>query len=374
MEPILKSILIIALVGLPVGLLVLRVLFKRSVLFRIGMIWIIDILFIVATSKYSTAYPESYPLYLSLPIGITVTAICLYIVAKLIKEPLNNTIENVIKLSKGELDIDHKQLMLDRKDELGMLSQAVKNLNDILTGVVTNLQNGSEDIKDASSHLIRNAGRLSEGANEQASATEEVSATMEEMNSNIEQNTENARMGNKIVAGTKQRMELVKDASDKSLNANRKIAEKINIINDIAFQTNILALNAAVEASRAGDAGRGFSVVANEVKKLAERSKKSADEINILSRNSVELSEQTEHLFDELSSDLEKTVQVMDEITAASIEQKDGAAEINSAMIGLNQVTTETAAAAEKLNSNAESLTVLSKKLQDMIKFFKLNN
>jgi len=339
MDPVLRSILIISFVGLPVGIVVLRALFRNSVLFRIGMIWIFDVLYIVANTKFSTAYPELYPLYLSLPIGITITAICLYIVAKMIKQPLNNTIENVVKLSKGELNIDHKQLMLDRKDELGLLSQAVKSLNDILTDVVTNLQNGSEDIRNASSLLIRNAGKLSDGANEQASATEEVSATMEEMNSNIEQNTENARMGNEIVTGTKQRMELVKEASDKSLNANREIAEKIDIINDIAFQTNILALNAAVEASRAGEAGRGFAVVANEVKKLAERSKKSADEINVLSRNSVELSEQTEHLFEELSTDLEKTVQVMDEITAASIEQKDGASEVNSALAGSRTIS-----------------------------------
>jgi len=372
MNPAFKSLFIVFGAGIPIAVIGLRLMFKDSIFFKIGVLWVVNVLYITVNSKMAMVFPEQYPQFIALPIGIGVTAICIYMVVRIIKKPLQDSIDNIISLSEGNVNIEQNTELLNRRDELGLMANSIKKLTEILNTVVVNLHNGSDNISTASVQLIDNSNRLAEGANEQASSTEEVSATMEQINANIEQNTENAKNGNKFIQSTQNKMLLVKDASDKSLMANKAIAEKIGIINEISQQTNMLAINAAIEAARAGELGKGFAVVANEVKKLAERSRDSADEINKLSKNSVELSVQTEHLFGELSIELSKTVTVMDEISASSVEQKTGAGEVNNALAGLSQVTQQTANAAQELNANSNSLSELADELREMIAFFKI--
>jgi len=372
MNPVLKDLLIVFGAGIPIAVVGLRILFKDSILFKIGILWVINVLYITVNTKLAMAFPESYPQYIALPIGIGVTAFCVYMVVRIIKKPLQDSIGNILSLSEGKIDIQQDSELLNRKDELGIMANSIKKLSEKLNEVVVNFYKGSDDIIQASQHLIENSHALSQGASEQASSTEEVSATMEQILANIQQNSLNSNNGNKFIQNTQAKMVKVKEASDQSLQANKDIAAKITIINEISQQTNMLALNAAVEAARAGEYGKGFAVVANEVKKLAERSKTSADEINSLSRNSVELSEQTEYLFTELSSELERTVTVMNEISAASNEQKIGAEEVNNAIAGLSQVTQQTATSAENLNNNASTLTNLSEDLKQMIEFFQI--
>jgi len=153
----------------------------------------------------------------------------------------------------------------------------------------------------------------------------------------------------------------------------KQIADKVTIIGDIAFQTNILALNAAVEAARAGEHGRGFAVVAAEVRKLAEKSQIAAGEINALSKSSVQIAEESGKLLASIVPDIQKTARLVQEITAASIEQNSGAEQINNAINQLNQVTQQNAAAAEEMATSTEELSSQSDQLKDMIAFFKVN-
>jgi methyl-accepting chemotaxis protein len=165
-------------------------------------------------------------------------------------------------------------------------------------------------------------------------------------------------------------MTKVEEASRRSVSAVRDIADKISIITDIAFQTNLLALNAAVEAARAGDSGRGFAVVAAEVRKLAERSRLAANEINELSKLSLETTEESGLLLKEILPDIDKTAKLVNEIAAASLEQRNGSMQINSAIQQLNNVTQQNASASEELASSAEELTAQSELLIDVISFF----
>jgi len=194
---------------------------------------------------------------------------------------------------------------------------------------------------------------------------------MEEMVSNIQQNTDNARQ-TEVISGkaTASMLEMSKIGKE-SFDSIKTIAEKITIINDIAFQTNLLALNAAVEAARAGEHGRGFAVVAAEVRKLAERSKLAADEIENLSKNSLKITEQTRVSLDALVPEIQKTSLLVQEIAAASVEQNTGADQINSAIQQLSVVTQQNAASSEEMASSAEELSSQAESLKDVVSFFK---
>lgn len=152
----------------------------------------------------------------------------------------------------------------------------------------------------------------------------------------------------------------------------REIATKISIIGEIAFQTNILALNAAVEAARAGENGRGFGVVAEEVGKLADKSKQAALEIDQLTKTSVFNAEQTGKLMNEIVPEIQKTSQLIQEISVANKEQSAGADQINMAIQQLNMVTQQNAATSEELATNAVELAAQAEQLREIISFFKI--
>lgn len=261
-----------------------------------------------------------------------------------------------------------------QKDEIGELADSLRNMVEKLKDIVENIQNGADSISGAGFEVSSASQQLSQGASEQASAAEEVSSSMEQMAANIQQNTDNAQQTEKISLTVSQGVQRVGSTSKESLESIKNIASKISIINDIAFQTNILALNAAVEAARAGEHGRGFAVVAAEVRKLAERSKIAADEIVALASKSVNITDEASELMGNLVPEIEKTSKLVQEISAASIEQNAGSEQINSAIQQLNQVTQQNAAASEELATSSEELSSQAEQLKELISFFKVDN
>jgi methyl-accepting chemotaxis protein len=292
-----------------------------------------------------------------------------------INKTLNSTVAtNTEIVAKAKLiadgDLTVELNMRSDQDELMKSLQAmVRSVSD----VVEQVQSAADNIASASQQMSSTAQQISQGATEQASSAEEVSSSMEQMSSNIQQNKDNAQQTEKISVNAAKGMEKVSISAKDSLTSIKKIAEKISIIGDIAFQTNILALNAAVEAARAGEHGRGFAVVAAEVRKLAERSKVAAEEINILSKTSVEVTEESSKLMQTIIPEVEKTAKLVQEITAASIEQDSGANQINSALTQLSQVTQQNTAGAEEMASSTEELSSQAEQLKDMISFFKVD-
>jgi len=212
---------------------------------------------------------------------------------------------------------------------------------------------------------------MGQAANEQAASMQEASASVEHMRDSINQNTENAKKTDGIAgAAAKQAVE-GGAAVTSTVDAMKSIAQKIGIVDDIAYQTNLLALNAAIEAARAGEHGKGFAVVAAEVRKLAERSQKAAQEIGELAKNSVNLADRAGALLGEMVPSIQQTSMLVQEIASASTEQSSGVSQINSAMSQLAQLTQQNDSSSEELAATAVEMSGQAQHLQQLMGFFK---
>lgn len=282
--------------------------------------------------------------------------------------PVVRFVDNLNSISSGELDVEIKSTSNDETRELAL---AAMRMVDKLKQIAGSIRKGSDEILSASSYLSQSSLQLSHGAGEQAAATEEVSSSMEEMMANIHQNASDAGEMETISQTASSGIGNVVDHSGKSLEAIRKIADRINVINDIANQTNILALNAAVEAARAGEHGKGFAVVATEIRKLSEMSSLSAGEIIDLSKSGLELAEEASRILMTVLPDIERTLQLVRGIGAGSSEQAVTVEQINKAIQHLNMITQQNTAASEELAASSEQLSAQAESLQYLVGFFK---
>ncbi len=207
---------------------------------------------------------------------------------------------------------------------------------------------------------------------QQAASEEETTSSLEEMNGSIAQNAENGRQTEQMALEGSTSAEESGKAVAETVSAMSSIVEQIAIIEEMAYQTNLLALNAAIEAARAGEHGKGFAVVASEVRKLAERAQKAAKEIGTLASSSMSVAERSGRLLADLVPAIRKTAELVQEVSAASQEQRSGVSAINHAMTQVDEITQRNASAAEELASTAEELASHAESLQSTMAFFQV--
>ena len=277
--------------------------------------------------------------------------------------------EVVLKVAEGHLDT---QVELRPGDNVSLLA-VIASMARQLSQVITEVRGSAEALSSASEEVSATAQSLAKGASTQAASVEETSASMEQMSSSIAQNNENARVTDGIAQRAANDANSGGSAVSATVDAMQKIAERISVIDDIAYQTNLLALNAAIEAGRAGDHGRGFAVVASEVRKLAERSQVAAQEIGQLATESVKRADLAGRLLTEMVPSINRTADLVQEIAAASSEQATGVQQINSAISQVSQTLQQNAAASEELSSTAEEMNAQALRLQESVSYFKLN-
>ncbi len=322
----------------------------------------------IATNKEAEVITKArnYSLIVLLIVVLSAVGISRLIIRS-ISVPLNCCVKVINALAKGELMHD---IEIIGEDELTRLMKSMSILQTKLKEVVGEIKSGAEQLLIAGNQLNGNSQSMSQCASEQAASLEEVSTAIDQMDYNIKQNNNNVQLGLSESNTAMDTIHNVSMESQKAFEANQLIDKKIDIINEIANQTNILALNAAVEAARAGEHGKGFSVVAAEVRKLAERSKDAAKDIVKTSKESSCLAQSTNENLKELAKVISRSNNFMKEIAEANNEQLENTSLINISAQQLNDTTQENAAASEELAANAEELSTQSAQLNTLIEYF----
>jgi methyl-accepting chemotaxis protein len=298
-------------------------------------------------------------------IGITL------VISRGITKPIQEVVDVVETISAGDLT---KSINVDRGDEIGRLLSAMAKMTGKLNEMIGEVRMGAGSVSTAATQVASSASVVSQGTSEQAAAVEQVTSSMEEMSASVTQNAENSRKMEQMARKGAQDAGQSGQAVQEGVTAMKLIAEKIAVIEEIAYQTNMLALNAAIEAARAGEHGRGFAVVAAEVRNLAERCRTAAQEIGGLAAANVQVAERSGGLLSELVPSIQKTADLVQEVAATSREQAAGVSQINGAISQVGLVTQRNAAGAEQLSSTAEELASQAEALQDMISFFRVSS
>jgi methyl-accepting chemotaxis protein len=335
---------------------------------------------------YSNANVAEQGAYFALGGVISAIFICVVVYnvsQKMVSGPLRQATELAQRIANGDLSVREET---KRNDEIGKLQKAINSITLGLANVVWNVRNGTGTLASASKEIASGNQDLSSRTEEQASSLEETASSMEQLTSTVRQNADNARQANQLASSASniaikggEVVSQVVETMHAIHNSSRKIADIINVIDGIAFQTNILALNAAVEAARAGEQGRGFAVVATEVRSLAQRSAGAAREIKALIDDSVSKVEAGNKLVGQAGTTMQEIVtsvkhvtDIMAEIAEASKEQSDGIEQVNQAITQMDQVTQQNAALVEESAAAAESMQGQTADLVKQVQLFKL--
>ncbi|RLD68858.1 MAG: hypothetical protein DRI95_01815 [Bacteroidetes bacterium] len=334
-----------------------------------------DYLYFGSFIPYAVITKESNSIFIftviATAIGLIIVFLITFLLSKMIVSPIEESTKIATIIGSGDFTV---KTNFKSKDELGKLVDSLIKMSGKLGSLISNIKDGAGELNSIGIEEQKKSAVLMDSSANIATSIEEVSSSLEQMDSRISATSDITmkaeQLSSHVGAGITKSSELVRKTSDSM----KLIGNKIEIINEIAFKTNLLSLNAAVEAARAGQYGKGFTVVANEVKKLSENAKEAANEIIKAAQQGVNISSESEDKLSILIPDIEKILQIVKEIAEATDEIKIGIEQINSVIITLNDSAQENSTTSELLAENSKLLIKNSNKLNKLVNIFKVND
>ncbi|WP_430932775.1 methyl-accepting chemotaxis protein [Saccharicrinis sp. 156] len=358
---------------LPIGYLGLKIVFKKSIIFSLSWLNLI-IVYFSSLIYFTVGRLGLIHLVWAIPVACMITGgFYLRIKAK-VQKPLLDTISHLNKIAEGDLQIENVKGIEHQDNELGMITNNIQKLVFVLRHLVKEMNKGSRKLSKSSSLLANNIHNLARDSAQQANSSEYIANTMESIAKSVGENTSYARESNELSQENMASLRELFEISAKITGMVEAISSGTKEIDDIAKGTNILALNAAIEAAKSGAAGKGFTVVAHEIRKLAERSKDTVSQITKLSKDSKKLVERSSGLFDHMLPQIEKTSEMVAEISNASVKQQVSVEQVNSSIKELHEIAQNNVEASEEIAFTSEQLKDLSDSLKDSLHFFKTSN
>ncbi len=327
---------------------------------------------VVAVNRDQILRKEFYNQVIILTLSVVALLLLVFILGFTSKSLLKqlNKLKGILKnMEEGNLMV---HLTGFSEDEVGKLANSVQSTSKRLNDIIGDTKKVADHVVLSSEELSFASKKMSQGAADQATSIEEISASIEQMTATIQQNADQAKKTENIASKSADDAKESGIAVSEAIASMKDISKRITVIEEIARQTNLLALNAAIEAARAGESGKGFAVVASEVRKLAERSQKSAKEITKRSQMNVQGAEKAGVLLSKLLPDIQQTAELVQKISASSVEQYAGVEQINKAIQGQDRVVQQNANTSEEVSTTAENLFIEARQLQDNIAFFKI--
>jgi methyl-accepting chemotaxis protein len=322
-----------------------------------------------ATALYAAAAREAAQQAALVAVLLAAAGVVLYATLRRSLRALGDAVGVSERLADGDF---RTEIRAGGADEVGQMMRALGATVRRLGATLGAVQDGAAVVAASSVQLRGGAGAISEATSQQAAEAERVAAAVEEMSATIAANAERAAGAERIAVASAEVAAQGGDAATDAVSAMRQIAEKIAVVEEIAYQTNLLALNAAIEAARAGEQGRGFAVVAVEVRKLAERSRAAALEIGRLSADSVAVVDRAGELLRRLVPDIQQTAAHVREISVATRELSTGAGEISEAFQTFTRGVQASATVAQEIGATAEQLEARADELRRATGFFRL--
>jgi len=323
---------------------------------------------------YEDLYTQANNLLINMTIFSVIISALLFVVIYYLASSITKHIQYAVNIAdsiaEGNLLVD---IPVKNHDETGLLMGALKNMSINLVQIVNDVQRNVSAATSGSQALSATSQQLMRGATHQSEAAEEISASMEQMSASIKQTSENARHTERIATQAATDATQTGQAVDEAISASQQIIQKLSVIEDISKQINLLSLNASIEAARAGQHGKGFKVVAASIRELAGLSHRAATEINALSSNSMQTTQTAKNMLNQLVSDIQRTANLMRDISTASHEQSVNADQVNQSITELHKITQQNASASEELATMAEQLSTQAQQLAYTVTYLKVS-